>query len=44
VTLEQSRALAQAELLGPLRFVMRNPDDVALDSAAKHAAYEEAAP
>lgn len=33
VTLEQSRVLAQAELLGPLRFVMRNPDDVALDSA-----------
>lgn len=42
VTLEQSRTLAQAELLGPLRFVLRNPDDVALDSAAKHAAYEEA--
>lgn len=44
VTLEQSRALAEAELLGPLRFVMRNPDDVALGSAAKHAAYEEDAP
>ena len=38
VTLEQSRALAQAELLGPLRFVMRNPDDVALDSAGQQAA------
>jgi len=28
VTLEQSRLLAQAEQLGPLRLVMRNPDDV----------------
>jgi Flp pilus assembly protein CpaB len=40
VTLEQSRALAQAEQLGPLRFVMRNPDDVALDSAGQRVAYD----
>jgi Flp pilus assembly protein CpaB len=32
VTLEQGRALARAEQLGPLRFVLRNPADVALDS------------
>lgn len=30
VTLEQSRVLAQAELMGGLRLVMRNPDDIAL--------------
>jgi Flp pilus assembly protein CpaB len=40
VTLEQSRALAQAELLGPLRFVMRNPEDVALDSGRQQVADE----
>lgn len=45
VTLEQSRALAQAELVGPLRFVMRNPDDVALDGARQQAtAVREGAP
>jgi len=33
VTLEQSRVLAEAELAGPLRLVMRNPDDVALNGA-----------
>jgi Flp pilus assembly protein CpaB len=33
VTLEQSRVLAEAERAGPLRLVMRNPDDVALTGA-----------
>jgi Flp pilus assembly protein CpaB len=33
VTLEQSRVLAEAEQAGPLRLVMRNPDDVALSGA-----------
>lgn len=40
VTLEQGRALAEAELLGPLRFVMRNPADVALDTRDPRAAYD----
>lgn len=34
VTLEHSRLLAQAEQLGALRFVVRNPDDVGLGSNA----------
>lgn len=41
VTLEQGRALAQAEQLGPLRFVMRNPADVALDTRDAHAAIDD---
>lgn len=35
VTLEQSRVLAEAEQAGPLRLVMRNPDDIALSGAGK---------
>jgi Flp pilus assembly protein CpaB len=34
VTLEQSRVLAQAEALGTLRLVMRNPDDIGLGASS----------
>lgn len=34
VTLEQSGALARAEQLGPLRLVLRNPDDIASSAGA----------
>lgn len=44
VTLEQSRLLAQAEQLGALRFVVRNPDDVGLGSAAGDTSRAEASP
>jgi pilus assembly protein CpaB len=43
VTVEQSRVLAQAEQLGKLRLVLRNPDDIALGSAAQAATSAEAA-
>jgi len=44
VTLEQSRLLAQAEQLGQLRFVVRNPDDVGLGSAPSDTPLAEGAP
>jgi len=44
VTLEHGRLLAQAEQLGALRFVVRNPDDVGLGGAASDARYTGAAP
>jgi len=39
VTLDQGRALAEAEQLGPLRLVMRNPDDIALSGPGNQGRY-----
>jgi Flp pilus assembly protein CpaB len=44
VTLEHSRLLTQAEQLGALRFVVRNPDDVGLGSNASDAQRAEVTP